>query len=94
MVSYMAEITIKKPDKDELKNMGVENWPTWEKGVSEFPWEYSEQETCYFHEGEVTVTTEDGKEVKIKAGDLAIFPKGLKCVWKVEKPVRKVFKFG
>ena len=27
--------------------LGVYDWATWEKEVSEFPWEYSEEETCY-----------------------------------------------
>ncbi len=31
---------------------------------SEFPWTYDEPETCYFLEGEVTVTGEDGEVVR------------------------------
>ena len=33
-------------------------------------------------------------EIKISKGDYVIFPKGLKCRWKVMKPVRKHYNFG
>ena len=82
------------PQSSELGGIGVFTWPIWEKEVSEFPWHYDEQEVCYFLEGEVTVTPEGGKPVKIGKGDLVTFPVGMSCVWKVHKPVRKHYKFG
>ena len=56
-------------------------------------WEYFDKETCYIIEGEVDVKTDTG-EVTIKAGDVVVFPKGLKCIWDVKKPIKKVYKFG
>ena len=86
------KIEIRKPtgkEKEEAKSWGI-----WEKGISEFPWEYDEKETCLLLEGDVEVTSEDGKVSGFKAGDYVIFPKGLKCTWNIKKPVRKYYKFG
>jgi len=53
----MASIRVThNPDPKILKSRGVFNWPIWTKEISEFPWHYSEQETCYLLEGDVIVT--------------------------------------
>jgi len=83
------EIKVEKPDEKKLEELGVKNWPIWEKEVSEFDWYYDTNETCYFLEGKVEVITENGEKVIIEKGDLVTFPKGLKCRWKVIEPVRK-----
>ena len=85
---------IKNPDTLELKRLGVENWPIWEKEVSTFPWEYDADETCYILEGRVTITPEGGEPVEIEAGDLVTFPKGMRCTWTIHEPVRKHYRFG
>ena len=90
----MAEIKIEKPSKEKLKQMGVSSWPIWEKGVSKFDWHYDDQETCYLLKGKVIVTTKDGRSVNFGAGDFVVFPKGLSCVWDIQKPVRKHYNFG
>ncbi len=82
------------PSVQHLQELGVEEWPTWEKEVSEFPWHYDEEETCFFLEGDVIVQVEDRKPVRIGKGDLVTFPKGLSCTWEIHKPVRKHYKFG
>ncbi len=87
-------IDIEKPAEEKLQTLQVKTWPIWEKGVSEFPWEYDESETCYLLEGEVVVTPENGMPVRFGKGDLVVFPVGLKCVWKITKAVRKHYKFG
>ena len=73
--------------------MGIINWPIWTSEVSEFPWKYDVEESCLILEGEVAVTA-GSDSVEIKSGDFVIFPKGLSCVWKVTKPIRKHYKFG
>jgi len=93
IMQTMAEIRIEKPDEARLKSLGVRSWPVWSKEPSEFPWHYGESETCYFLEGEVTVEA-GGKKTDIRKGDLAVFPEGLDCVWKVKQAVRKHYKFG
>ena len=84
-------IEVRKPtaaEEAELKRC-----PTWEKEESEFPWHYDEQETCLVIEGEATVEAGD-QTVSFGPGDLVVFPKGLDCVWKVKKRIRKHYKFG
>jgi uncharacterized cupin superfamily protein len=83
-----------KPTEDRLKKLGVFEWPIWTKEVSRFPWHYDEPETCYFLEGEVTVTPEGGQPVEVKKGDFVIFPRGMSCTWDIKKPVRKHYRFG
>jgi uncharacterized cupin superfamily protein len=85
---------VKNPTRQQLDKLGSTTWPIWEKEVSEFPWQYDEPETCYFLEGDVEVTPEGGKPVRIGKGDLVTFPQGMSCTWKVLKPVRKHYKFG
>jgi len=94
-MSMITIITIRHaPLREELEQLGVFSWPVWEKEVSTFPWTYSEQETCYFLAGEVTVTPASGAPVTLGEGDLVIFPAGMACTWQVTKPVRKHYRFG
>jgi hypothetical protein len=87
----MAQIEVRKPTSAEIEMMT--SWPIWTCPPSTFDWEYSERETCYILEGQVTVKTVDG-DVSFGAGDIAIFPQGLQCVWQVAKAVRKHYQFG
>jgi len=86
------KILVKKPNEKEKKEM--ESCSIWEKEISEFPWEYDEKETCFIIDGKVEITANDGKKVSFKAGDYVVFPKGLKCTWKIIQPVKKYYKFG
>ena len=82
------------PDSSRLNSLHVFDWPIWTKEISEFPWEYDAQETCYFLEGEVIVTPENQSPVKLNKNDLVIFPSGMNCTWKILKDVKKHYKFG
>jgi len=91
----MAEIKIEHdPPEDRLAELGVKEWPIWTKEISEFPWSYDEPETCYFLEGDVVVTPDDGEPVEVGKGDLVTFPSGMHCTWNVRQPVRKHYIFG
>jgi uncharacterized cupin superfamily protein len=91
----MSKIKVEgHPREARLKELGVASWPIWTKEVSQFPWTYDSQETCYFLEGQVTVTCDDGESVTVGQGDLVTFPEGLSCTWKVSAPVRKHYRFG
>lgn len=81
------------PDEEQLDDLGVKGWPIWTKEVSEFPWAYDASETCYVLEGRVIVTPDEGDPVEIQKGDLATFPKGMACTWKVVEPIRKHYTF-
>ncbi|MFZ5482706.1 MAG: cupin domain-containing protein [Pseudomonadota bacterium] len=82
------------PSPDRLRELGVEDWPTWSTGIARFPWTYDARETCYVLEGEVVVTPEGGAPVTVKAGDLAVFAAGMSCTWEVRTPIRKHYRFG
>lgn len=91
----MSEIIIEKNPTDErLEALGVKDWPIWTKEASEFPWSYSDKETCYLLEGEVVVTPDGGTPVTFGAGDLVTFPAGMRCTWTIKKAVRKHYTFG
>ena len=91
----MNQITVEKsPSAQRLEKLGVYSWDIWTKEVSIFPYEYDEQEMCYFLEGDVMVTPDGGKPVAIGKGDLVTFPKGMSCTWEIRKPVRKHYLFG
>ncbi len=86
---------IKKQTKtqEELKKMGVFDWPTWSHEPATFPWEYTEEETCYILEGRATVRPEGGDPVEIGKGDFVTFPKGMKCTWTIHEGIRKHYNF-
>ena len=82
------KINISKLVDSKFSEKDVSSWPIWNCEVSEFNWEYGDRESCYFIDGEVEVSG-DFESVTIGSGDFVIFPKGLKCHWKVIKPVKK-----
>lgn len=91
----MSEIKIeRKPDQQRLKELGVSDWSIWDKEESEFPWTYDGEETCYFIEGDVVVTPQDGQAVAMGKGDLVVFPKGMYCTWLIRKAVKKYYRFS
>ena len=82
---------VRKPTEKEIKE--AEIWPIWEKEESEFSWEYDEKETCLILNGKALVHTPQ-ERVEFGKGDFVIFPKGLKCTWKIEQKIKKHYKFG
>jgi len=86
-------IQISRPSQEQLDSLGVFAWPTWGCEPSTFDWSYEDRETCYLLEGKVTVEA-DGTTVAFGKGDLVVFPRGLKCVWKVAETVKKHYRFG
>ena len=87
------KIEVRTINEGEIAEKDVFKWPIWSCEISEFDWEYSDQETCLLLEGEVEVSSEF-ETVRFSAGDYVIFPKGLRCRWKVAKPVRKHYSFN
>lgn len=88
-----SRIKVEKADPDVLSEHSILSWPIWTKEVSDFDWHYDDKEVCYFLEGLVTVTTDQG-EVSFGAGDIVTFPKGLSCTWHVKEAVKKHYRFG
>ena len=82
----------KKPSEEEIAM--TENWGTWSKEPSEFPWSYTDSETCLILEGKATVTAPDGQSISFETGDLVTFEAGLDCTWKIDQTIRKRYTFG
>jgi uncharacterized protein len=61
----------------------------WECSAGRFEWHYTEDETVTIILGEVFIT-EKGGERRLGQGDMAFFPAGSSCVWRVADRVRKV----
>tara|TARA_B100001146_G_C16015674_1_gene362832 strand:+ start:252 stop:518 length:267 start_codon:yes stop_codon:yes gene_type:complete len=87
------KIEIIKLSESKITEKNILQWPIWTCEVSEFDWEYSDEEACLLLEGEVEVSSEF-ETVRFSAGDYVVFPKGLKCRWKVMQPVRKHYSFN
>ena len=86
-------IQINKLTKSEIAKKEIKSWPIWTCDVSEFDWEYAEREFCLLLEGEVEVSG-NFDTVKFGVGDYVVFPRGLKCRWKIIKHVRKHYSFN
>ena len=87
------KILIKKLEDSGITEEEILTWPVWTCEISEFDWEYDAKESCLLLEGKVEVESEHGC-VRFGAGDFVVFPRGLKCRWKVTKPVRKHYSFN
>jgi uncharacterized protein len=61
----------------------------WECTVGSFIWHYGEDETVYIISGEGFISTEGGEERRLGEGDMAVFPGGVSCKWRVTTPVKK-----
>ena len=81
------------PSQERLEQLGVFNWPIWQKEASNFPWHYDATEQCYILEGSVTVTPENGQPVQINKGDFVTFPKGMSCTWNITADIKKHYNF-
>ena len=88
----MEKVIIRKLSLDEIENLGIRNWPVWEKEVSCFNHFYTETEECYFLEGEVTIETE-ANQYQLKPGDFVTFMENLSCSWNIKSPVKKHYNF-
>jgi hypothetical protein len=87
------DITVEhQPDRARLEEMGVFNWPVWQKEASTFPWTYYEEETSYILEGKAVVTPEGGPPVELGAGDLVTFGSDLRCMWHIVEPIKKHYR--
>lgn len=89
----MDRIKVERKGKQALEEMGVFSWPTWEKEPSVFDWHYDETEKCYILEGQVRVEPANAEPVEFGPGDFVTFPKGMDCVWKISRAVRKHYTF-
>ncbi len=85
------EVIVRKPTPQEAKAM--ETLPVWECKPSSFNWYYDNTETSLVSHGRAEVEY-DGQKVSFGAGDLVVFPKGLKCIWTIEETVVKHYQLS
>ena len=81
-----------RPSEAELETLGVKHWGIWTKEISEFPWEYDSKEQFFVLEGEAEIVSE-GENVSFGPGDLVTCHSGVKCTWKITKPIKKHYRF-
>ncbi len=91
----MSQILYERnPAPGKLDVLNVDEWPIWEKEISEFPWTYEREEDCYILAGKALITPDDGSPaVEIQRGDLVNFPKGMSCTWKITEAISKHYRF-
>jgi hypothetical protein len=69
---------------------GTSSIMIWECTAGCFNWHYGEDETVVVIAGEVFITTQDGQERRLRQGDIAFFPAGSSCRWRVDDYVKKI----
>jgi uncharacterized cupin superfamily protein len=62
----------------------------WECTPGQFNWHYSDDETVVLLSGEVFISNGKGPERRLSAGEMAFFPAGSSCTWRITDRVRKV----
>jgi uncharacterized protein len=62
----------------------------WECTPGHFNWDYSEDETIVVISGEVFITDNNDQERRLGPGDVAFFPAGSSCKWRITSKLRKV----
>jgi uncharacterized protein len=61
----------------------------WECTPGRFQWHYSQDETVVILAGEAFITDRDGIERRIGPGEVAFFPAGTVCTWRITETIRK-----
>lgn len=90
----IKDIKVKKITAEEAVRIGVDQWEVLiDEEPLEEEWLVEEQEASYIVEGEAIVTV-NGEELMLTPGTLVSFPKGLSCIWKTPKYMKKTFKEG
>jgi hypothetical protein len=62
----------------------------WECTAGRFNWHYTDDETVVVMSGEVFISTPDGEERRLGQSDMAFFPAGASCTWRITDRIRKV----
>lgn len=63
----------------------------WECTPGIFNWHFNVgEEVAYIISGEVFVSTDGRPERHLKPGDVAVFPSGSSCTWRITNPVQKI----
>lgn len=63
----------------------------WQGSVGKYVWEFTWDETGVVFEGRVIVTADGCDPIELKAGDVFSFPSGVRTIWEVVEPLRKLW---
>jgi len=66
------------------------NIVVWECSAGRFRWHYVKDEALVVISGEAFISEGNGEERRLGPGDLAFFPAGASCVWRVPEGIKKV----
>jgi mannose-6-phosphate isomerase-like protein (cupin superfamily) len=93
-----TEFTVSKATEEQLKELDVENWPTWttagnpkyEVGKTAPLKVYDCNELSYIISGKMEIIPQEtGEPVLVQAGDFVTFPDGFPCQWRVLEEINK-----
>ncbi|MEQ1514399.1 MAG: cupin domain-containing protein [Lysobacteraceae bacterium] len=63
----------------------------WEGDIGAWRVRYTEHELCHMLAGKVRMTSDDGHETVVAAGDSFVIPAGFTGIWEVLEPARKLY---
>ena len=63
----------------------------WDSGAGTWDVNFTEDETCEFLEGDVTITDKNGDSRSFSAGDIICMPAGFQGQWTVPKYIKKIY---
>jgi uncharacterized protein len=66
------------------------NIVVWECTAGIFEWHYNKDEILFVIAGEAFITDEKGEERRLGPGDIAFFPAGTSCTWRVPELIKKI----
>lgn len=74
-----------------LWEQGTSSAGIWQCTAGPSYWKLETHEVIHVVAGWMTVTADDGSALDLKAGDVAVFPRGWTGTWDIHETVRKVF---
>ncbi|KAJ1621791.1 hypothetical protein T492DRAFT_1067030 [Pavlovales sp. CCMP2436] len=95
---FTSVFTVEKATPEQMKDLGVDNWPTWSTrgsvkymvGERSLLKVYSGNELSHIIAGKMEIIPEEtGVPVLVQPGDFVTFPDEFRCYWHVIEEVRK-----
>jgi uncharacterized cupin superfamily protein len=83
---------------EPMTNQGLTLWTdgdsevgVWECAPGPSRWTLETHEFVQILAGRMTVTPDGGEPVEVKAGDMAVFPRGWTGTWQIHETIRKAY---
>jgi uncharacterized protein len=82
----------------EMRTTGITLWQdgddevgVWECTPGPSRWLLKTNELVHVLKGRMTVTIDGGRPLELRAGDVAVFPRGWAGTWEIHETLRKVY---